>query len=68
MSERLLSATQAADLFGVPAAVIWRWRREGKIEPQDVVRGRGLGGVEWLYSPAELEPLVTRYLARRRPS
>jgi hypothetical protein len=66
VGEQMYDAEQAAILLEVPARVIRQWKYSGRVMPAGLVRGEGRGGINALYTLAELMPHAERYHARRR--
>lgn len=60
----LVTALQASELLGVPAATIRKWKERGDVVQADSIPGRGRSGSTPLFRLEELRPLVLRY--RRR--
>lgn len=67
----LVSATEGARLFGIPASRIHKWKARGHLMPVEAVRGPGCTATVPLFRLSELAALVAeRHAARqrRRPS
>ncbi len=63
---RHVTTTQAAEILGIPAALISKWKHRGKVMPVGMLHGQGRGGQAPLYRLDELQPLAAQYLATRR--
>lgn len=65
VEDRDVSATQAAELFGIPADWIHKWRYRGYLTPSGILDGRGRTGRVPLYRLSEVAKLIAdRHAAR----
>lgn len=64
--DQLHTATQAAEILGVPAFVIRQWKAAGRAMPAGMLKASVPGGLQPVYTLAELEPLAEQYHARKR--
>lgn len=61
----LVTTNQAAEILGVPASTISKWKHRELITPDGLLRGRGRGGTVPLYRLDLLRPLAESYHRRR---
>lgn len=47
-TDTLVNASEAARIMEVDRSTFWLWRRQGKIEPTEVISGRAVFSVQYL--------------------
>lgn len=66
-ADGLVSADQGAELLGVPASTIRKWKERGRVIQAGSIPGRGRSGEVPLYRLDELRPLAADYRRRKCP-
>lgn len=66
MHDGLVDSRTAAELLGITQNVIAQWRKRGKLEVADSIKGgRARGGLVLLYKLKDLEELADAYHRNR---
>lgn len=66
LEHRLVSATEAAELFGIPADWIHKWKYRHKLMPYGAVHGPSSNATVPLYRLADVAQLVADRHAREK--
>lgn len=61
-ASKRVTTTEAAELLGVPADTISKWRQRGRVVPVGLISGRRFDSPVYLLE--ELKPLAEAYYAR----